>query len=360
MKKVMAAVFVISSLICSGPFAKSETNLYTYPELYSQAQTDWVETYYAYDREIQINVRFKMPEVYKLPVLKVQRQKPISDSVLKDFQKQFTCEKITNNPGQLSIVCNDVHKEILEMKSDYSILTIDFDLDELKQSNNAVPEVNLSQVEEILNFFEYQKNFLLQQNSVSLSAPVQASYNRYVDCDGRPLSESGFYAFAFNQLIYDIPVLSNIRAHYRNPIKSENGIYLMANRFYCKNSESFNLNLNLLEELECAMEDMPVCSIEKIKSTCEQLIDKGLVRGIQSIELGYVLYDDQEDGSFFWAVPTWLVRCEYFDSPEKEWGEKAPETRTTSTLAINSQDGTFYDLLSEEASRSVCPTIIPF
>jgi hypothetical protein len=129
--------------------------------------------------------------------------------------------------------------------------------------------------------------------------------------------------------------------------------------------DSWNIVAHLYAETEQLCQDMPLVSFDAVKSQVEDLINKGYVRWINSVTLGYAQFKTGNMDDFA-LVPSWVVWCEYIpDGPlaEKEYGVNDSELTFDGNngfyrpLIINAQTGKLYDPESTEPGRIICPDL---
>lgn len=83
-----------------------------------------------------------------------------------------------------------------------------------------------------------------------------------------------------------------------------------------------------------------------------------------SLRLGYACYQDPKEKGIFWAVPSWVMECEWYRSAKEEktvYDFKADfkeEMSGYQQIIVNAQTGKLLDPLDESNDRSHCPKII--
>ena len=105
---------------------------------------------------------------------------------------------------------------------------------------------------------------------------------------------------------------------------------------------------------------MNVCHFDKIKQSIVDMIRKGKMENVYSMELGYVVYAEPgkaakkaDDIWDFVLVPTWVLKCRYIEGKKQKdiepLGEKMPydtddfeNERCFETVLINAQNGEVY------------------
>lgn len=79
-------------------------------------------------------------------------------------------------------------------------------------------------------------------------------------------------------------------------------------------------------EQETILPNMNVCHFDKIKQSIVDMIRKGKMENVYSMELGYVVYGEEgqayqeQENTKFVLVPTWLVRGCYARKDKVDYG----------------------------------------
>lgn len=59
------------------------------------------------------------------------------------------------------------------------------------------------------------------------------------------------------------------------------------------------------------MADVPLASLQSVQAAIEKEIEAGHIRQMYSMRLGYLLYSNPGMDDYAWAVPRWVVECDY-------------------------------------------------
>lgn len=207
--------------------------------------------------------------------------------------------------------------------------------------------------------------------AVYLHSPLRY-YDEKTDEYGEYVRDKGAYEFTLAQEFNGIPIDIGVCSTFAEQGKCKEDVVLR-NTFgvngYVISHEEYILQAILLDEKKRLYDDMPVCSIEKIINTCERAIQEGKIREIFDVNFGYVLYFPPEGPAEelrdyqYWAVPSWVVRCRYVESPKtKEYGldKQGPYNRLSSyvSLVINAQTGEIIDPGNTARDRCYAPKIL--
>lgn len=84
-------VFLFALILLLVPLlAHGETQYYSISDLPSVTSARWKETYQAYGRTIDVDVKIEIPDVAAAPVLLVRTASPVSETITREIEKQ--CE----------------------------------------------------------------------------------------------------------------------------------------------------------------------------------------------------------------------------------------------------------------------------
>lgn len=119
----------------------------------------------------------------------------------------------------------------------------------------------------------------------------------------------------------------------------------------------------LLKEKEEIIDDVPLCSMDKVINSIEERIKAGYIRNIYALRFGYCCYLYKNDEIVLY--PVWNVECTYIYNPKEgeEYLRKANDVPYTNelnyhTMIINAQTGEFMDPLELKDRLLNCPEII--
>lgn len=189
----------------------------------------------------------------------------------------------------------------------------------------------------------------------------------------------GTYALNFCQTIQGIPVYHDVGERldttgYNNAPegliddaweKSEPIMRISDNRFEFMGDDSFEMLVRWVKEAGIIKEDVPLAPLSSIISSIEDEIQKGHIRNVYALRLGYGCYITNESPETYVLYPTWICDCDYIGDPkekinvsayniEKDFNKKY----TFKTLVINAQTGEMDDPYLSKKEQIFCPTII--
>lgn len=132
---------------------------------------------------------------------------------------------------------------------------------------------------------------------------------------------------------------------------------------HVETEDSYGFAAHLLAEKEIIADDIPLQSFEAAKPDIIALIEEGYIRNIYGIQFGFVAYPDkQHDLKNYVLFPSWVIECEYYDSPDLVTESVEVPNYSNSQhyrrLVVNAQTGRMLDPRSKGPNRSDSPKII--
>ena len=100
-----------------------------------------------------------------------------------------------------------------------------------------------------------------------------------------------------------------------------------------------------------------------IINNLEKEIEKGKIRKIYALKLGYCVYFSDEGENIYTIYPVWMCECDYTESAKEELkkSEQIPDERKQyyyKQLVINAQTGQIEPYLIKKQEPAYCPQII--
>ena len=62
---------------------------------------------------------------------------------------------------------------------------------------------------------------------------------------------------------------------------------------------------------------MPLAPLDRVLASIEKEIATGRIRNIHALRLGYMRYSNPEMEDYAWAVPMWVLDCDYVPSGKR-------------------------------------------
>lgn len=346
--------------------ASAATPNLTISQVRDETTAGWHETYEAHGRTIIVDIDIQLPDVDALPVLRI-RKKPAVDA---SFAAGYDAEYWQNDPGKLiaelnrpaGIIDERSLKNVGSNDVNIPLHTLDWD--------TAYAEDNPLTYQGAVNIIaEHLLRLGIDPDQVDFDAPTLLSVSRLRTgiegvYDGEAVTDMGYYNIALRQKLHNIPLYSYASRLFQTHLRKASIGWRFEFRISVESMTSFEVGAWMGEEIDAPFDDIPLCSFEKVKVAYEKLIQEGLIRTVDSLQLAYVVYADARDQEVYWAVPTWVMECEFYETAKKERPAEFDEALSTgyglafSPLAVNAQTGKVIDPYNEKTNRTDCPDIV--
>lgn len=345
------------SLSCmpSGSYARSEASRHTIEEIQQQVVSGWHQTYDAHGRTIEINCPISVPDVSTFPVLHVRWR-------TMQFNPANAPEGATAEIGGygFALIQNNPLDDMVK-RSTWELTWYDEPWD----MNQAYAYENPLTLGEAVSLAEnYITTFGMGTISVALDRFYSAIIKKVNHSTGEFLEmvgDKGYYKLQFYQTMNGIPILVSAGWGVHNTIY--NGLGYPKPYAEMKSAYEYVLGGQFLEQVEVIHEDVPLCSFEKVREVVETKIQSGNVRVVESVRLGYILYLDKQDASKIYAVPGWVIRCEYMPTAKEDgfFGadhESLQYSAYYGQIIVNAQTGDMIEPRTKDRSVLDCPKIL--
>ena len=393
MKKPCCLLFAIlfSLLYITAAIADPET--FSIKELPGVTSPRWQQTYEAYGRTIDVDVDITIPEVEAAPALMVRWPPALEDPLRSSLAGEYEQADKNDDKHYYSFKSKKgltlylehkwplrggtkKNKESWEKVTEDDSDLIRFHPDQAYAENNPMTVQEATEVVRT-HLKEVFPDVEISLDTVWLSGATRWKRNK------KAIDEKGYYHLNMRQCFHGIPLMASISAAYTDPLDQRWGEILDEKdapymdilvrrdvkqgivRSSVYSETSWNIVTRLYEETEQLCRDMPLVPFDAVKSQVEDLINKGYVRWINSVTLGYAQFKTGNKDDFV-LVPSWVVWCEYLpEGPysKKEYGVNDSELMFDGNsgyyrpLIINAQTGKLYDPESKEPGRIICPDL---
>ena len=376
-KAVMLLGILLLALLPERGFG--ETQRYSIRDLPAVTSPRWQQAYAAHGRIISVDVEVEIPQAEAAPVLLVRAAPPVEPSLaqtLEDFCAQgMRTDKVnayfftsTNFSTAFDHATPPMWGKTRESDAFYDQETMgwqshfltDYALDAAYAEDNPLP------LGEAVAIAKEQVAALFPNDALRLTnvATFDRTYNKKTQ---QFISEKGYYHLEFHQIFRGIPFMGSVhKAFSRKAVGNEN--YTLEYRG-CASADVFDADAFLFvcwfyQEESVLHPDIPLIPFDAAKSKVEALIQDGYVRAVDTVTLGYVQFDTENE-QVQALVPAWVIWCEYQqEGPAAErsapfytdgWSEGEPYYRP---LIINAQTGELLNPENEEYGRCMVPDII--
>lgn len=310
-----------SAILLIQATAIADEAMYNIAELKKITEPYWQQTYEAYGRTIDVDVKVEIPSASTFPMLSIAPiLHSVPEGVLNQLEKRYTGVQDDSKHISTYYVNDDRtyvlwhYPFILDEKNGESTLTVtqpmraenNYDLDTSYADNNplTVREV-IAVVASIIKEWYDDDKYFDQNFAISRISMIDRYYDKSTQ---EPIRDMGGYRLTFSQLFHGIPYVAQVGfigspTHLASDIISE---------------DSYSINAYFLyQEHAVLIDDLPLCSFDKVKQTLEELIQQGQLRHIYKLQLAYVKYLDISDKSWV-LLPAWVASSDCFRSAREE------------------------------------------
>ena len=412
MKKIFAA---LCTLMIVPTLALASGDMVSVSELRQQVERmgRWTASYEAYKREIEVDIPIDMPEVNAVPIVQVSGYYAVDQEgrLTRDGTKLnkigYDGFDIYEEDGllmYLGTTCANGEIKAASFEQDKTVLFLAYynspsnlrthkvkydtevyypyevDADKIYAEDNPQSAAEAKAcLERVLGYF-YPKS----ENSVALRhLEVRSRGHKVKGLDDYNLGDyakdypMGTYALNFCQTIQGIPVYHDVGWRLDTTgnaphelindawKKTEPIMGISDDRFEFMGDDSFEMLVRWVKEAGIIKEDVPLAPLSSIISSIEDEIQKGHIRNVYALRLGYGCYITNESPETYVLYPTWICECDYVDDPKweiDEWEynlEKGFNKKYSfKTLVINAQTGKMDDPYLSKKEQIFCPTII--
>ena len=412
MKKIFAA---LCTLMIVPTLALASGDMVSISELRQQVEMmeRWTASYEAYKRKIEVDIPIDMPEVDAVPIVQVSGYYAVDQEgrLTRDGTKLnkigYDGFDIYEEDGllmYLGTTCANGEIKAASFEQDKTVLFLAYynspsnlrthkvkydtevyypyevDADKIYAEDNPQSAAEAKAcLERVLGYF-YPKS----ENSVALRhLEVRSRGHKVKGLDDYNLGDyakdypMGTYALNFCQTIQGIPVYHDVGWRLDTTgnaphelindawKKTEPIMGISDNRYEFMGDDSFEMLVRWVKEAGIIKEDVPLAPLSSIISSIEDEIQKGHIRNVYALRLGYGCYITNESPETYVLYPTWICECDYVDDPKweiDEWAynlEKGFNKKYSfKTLVINAQTGKMDDPYLSKKEQIFCPTII--
>lgn len=341
--------------------AKSGIEKYSIQEIRQQTPDRWQNTYEAYGRTISVDCPVDLPDVTSFPILKVQWGTKVFPSSFRDATVDQLLASYNNgfiHGSGFSLEKNGPHIYPKGFMPNFIWTPEPWDLSQAYAYNNPL---TLGQAIDMTKSFidEYANGFV----EIALDNVYTARNMKFINRTGEFTDEMdramGYYMIDFFQTLHSIPVLSGTGIFHAKGV----GFGTPSPYSFIVSENEYLMGVTYVEETSMDQQDVPLCDFNIVKQQFESLITSGNVRKVESVRLGYVLYLDRSASNIGVAVPSWVMRCEYYPTAKEERPSVANldnlhfSTGYTQIL-VNAQTGKMLEINTKDNDAVYCPDII--
>ena len=408
MKKI---TFLFCVLMIVPTLALANSDMVSVSELRQQAEAmgRWTKTYEAHGRTIEVDVPIIVPEVEEFPVFSVEpyyavyEQRLTRDGTMLEKigedgwwsvyaeSNLFSEEGITGEAKALDLddfeqvnfnanysSPRDEHNLNTKYTSEFFYPYEIEQADTYAEDNPASLEDAVTNLENVIGYFYPEEPAVIVDR-----VELRSRLHKVKGIDDYKLGDyvedypSGTYNLSIRETMDGIPIYVDIGDRLSLNLASDKG-KKGVNDFWRKNVKLWRVRDNYFEfmnkirfELDAAWlkrvneieEDVPLQSVDVIIRNLEKEIEKGKIRKIYALKLGYCVYFSDEGKNLYVIYPVWMCECDYTESAKEELkkSEQIPDERKQyyyKQLIINAQTGQIEPYWIEKQELAYYPPII--
>ena len=382
---------VFCALLLMPTLASAE--LISITELVQETPEAWIEEIDVNGKTISIDAPIYVPEVETLPVIRVMREKTVENTEAL-FKKEGTKYNEIRDGCFISIgmIRDDIDdtgenrvRVIDRCINDFWDMERNSDIATMygKDHESSVYEAKIF-LQGMLDEMYHRENINVQIQKVEFETDYIVSKKEKQEIIQDALRSKevtkgmkgiGAYSIRANQMMESIPIIGTAILGIKETIKDE--CYNELGDGYCNIEFRFedeqNIEISLASfysEQETILPNMNVCHFDKIKQSIVDMIRKGKMENVYSMELGYVVYGEEgqayqeQENTKFVLVPTWLVRGCYARKDKVDYGMQMTDETFDymklpgfQVILIDAQTGEVRNLRKPTESECYMPII---
>ena len=366
MKKLLCMLLMLL-WICASASAQEYVSV---SELYDQAQVMggvWQETFNTLNGEVAVDVKIEVPNIEKLPVITIAKAK-MSEELFNqirqgkkggdDDEHQYEVEL---NGKQVEFFLGRDNYYIYGEQTNYTgydaVQTLwiqhgDFrfsvgtglmqkarpityhDIEDIDM-DKAYMRGSEQTVNDIMRLWQEDIELCLGEGFVIKPTNIEVKGSTIIKNpgDAKVYKRNGYTYVYAEQYINDLPIFGAMSLGFAIPHVSTQATNRAYDRLrpyrigvdHCRvdlttissNDENYRTMTDLVKVRTVEYEDIPVASLESVLNALIKEIEAGHIHNMKSIRLGYILYSNPDMTDYAWAVPRWIVDCEYVSKDMK-------------------------------------------
>ena len=399
------------ALLLVPTLALANSDMVSVSELRQQveAMERWTQTYEAHGRTIEVDVPIIVPEVDEFPVFLVEpyyavyEQRLTRDgTMLEKIGEDGRCSVYAESNllseegiiGKARVLDLDDFEQV-DFDANYSSPRDEHNLntkytskffypyeidqaDIYAEDNPASLENAVTNLEKIIGYF-YPEEPAVMVDRVELRSRLHKvkgidDYNLGDYVEDYP---SGTYNLSIREMMDGIPIYVDVGDRLSLDLASDKGkkgvndfwrknvkLWRVGdNYFEFMNRSRFELDAVWLKRVNKIEEDVPLKNVDVIIKNLEKEIEKGKIRKIYALKLGYCVYFSDEGENIYTIYPVWMCECDYTESAKEELKkfEQVQDDRKQyyyKQLVINAQTGQIEPYLIKKQELAYCPRVI--
>ena len=175
-------------------------------------------------------------------------------------------------------------------------------------------------------------------NKGYMIAPKRIAIHGSTAIDGENNGGKGYYTIRAEQVVNGIPMIgalcstlgdNSFRVAYgstpeTNRIANRLAPYSLGSdwrtnvylKMYTSSNTDYSVYVSMNRIRTVEQEDVPLAPLDRLLESIEKEITTGRIRNIHALRLGYMRYSNPEMEDYAWAVPMWVLDCDYVPKAE--------------------------------------------
>ena len=355
MKKIFAA---LCALLLVPTMASANSDLVSIAELHRQTveRGRWTKTYDTPNGELNVDIPILVPDVEKCPVITVENDRPftpeIADVMLKNaferngmtwFRYDMNSQPFDVSWGTLGMGMTTDYESAKEFGmntgewlgekwSNYDAKPNDYRYPWELDMNSSYIRGGTQTVAEAMACFQHVIDEAYP-NKGYMIAPKRIAIHGSTAIDGENNGGKGYYTIRAEQVVNGIPMIgalcstlgdNSFRVAYGSTPETDRianrlapyslgsnwrtDVYL---KMYTSSNTDYSVYVSMNRIRTVEQEDVPLAPLDRVLESIEKEITTGRIRNIHALRLGYMRYSNPEMEDYAWAVPMWVLDCDY-------------------------------------------------
>lgn len=355
MKKIFAA---LCALLLVPTMASANSDLVSIAELHRQTveRGRWTKTYDTPNGELNVDIPILVPDVEKCPVITVENDRPftpeIADVMLKNaferngmtwFRYDMNSQPFDVSWGTLGMGMTTDYESAKEFGmntgewlgekwSNYDAKPNDYRYPWELDMNSSYIRGGTQTVAEAMACFQHVIDEAYPNKGYTI-APKRIAIHGSTAIDGENNGGKGYYTIRAEQVVNGIPMIgalcstlgdNSFRVAYgstpeTNRIANRLAPYSLGSdwrtnvylKMYTSSNADYSVYVSMNRIRTVEQEDVPLAPLDHVLESIEKEIATGRIRNIHALRLGYMRYSNPEMEDYAWAVPMWVLDCDY-------------------------------------------------
>lgn len=355
--RISTLLFTIALVLAIGMAEAVASKYVSIGDIKEEVKDGWHQTYYYNGEQIEVSVEITVPDVEKIPIVRVKWPGVIqlddvpAHAVINDNGKEGFNYYVESKPGAIFSIGAGGQQQYYEdgARAENSPLSSE-------EAKSFMQEKLLYYAKKIAPI-DFQFSFM---QTYSRSYKISSANSSGFALDyNKPTSEMGHYAIYFNQIFHGIPYVHPdivFETHLKSePVENATMGTLVGT---VGSKDDYAIIFNPIIEDVALAEDVPLLPFSQIKAEFERLIESGYIRSVYKVQLEYVRLNNPDDlGNTYILMPAWVVDGIIMRSPKDPTPQYTDEEVARKKIYgelpafVNAQTAKYYDPKDKSPTR---------